>query len=31
MKRAIEIEYARVQRKLSTPEESKMWELLRDR
>jgi very-short-patch-repair endonuclease len=31
MKRAIEIEYAREQRKLATPEELKMWEILRDR
>jgi len=31
MKRAIEIEYAREQRKLATAEEIKMWELLRDR
>ena len=31
MKRAIEIEYAREQRKSATPEEIKMWELLRDR
>jgi very-short-patch-repair endonuclease len=31
MKRAIEIEYAREQRKLATPEEIKMWELFRDR
>jgi very-short-patch-repair endonuclease len=31
MKRAIEIEYAREQRKLATAEESKMWELLRNR
>jgi very-short-patch-repair endonuclease len=31
MKRAIEIEYAREQRKFATQEERKMWELLRDR
>ena len=31
MKRAIEIEYAREQRKLATPEETKMWELIRNR
>lgn len=31
MKRAIEIEYAREQRKLGTPEEKIMWQLLRDR
>ena len=31
MKKAIEIEYAREQRKLATPEEIKMWEILRDR
>ncbi len=31
MKRAIEIEYAREQRKLATPEEMKMWELIRGR
>jgi len=31
MKRAIEIEYTREQRKLATPEETKMWELIRNR
>jgi len=31
MKKAIETEYAREQRKFATPEELKMWELLRNR
>jgi len=31
MKKAIEIEYAREQRKSATAEEIKMWELLRGR